>query len=58
MVAINMHAYLRDTAECSLGALLGATPLNFGPNQLEAGRQRDMRVLMLNYKCNLPGVIL
>ena len=60
-VSINIHAPIQDTAEYSLDALpslqLGATPLKFGPNQLEAGSQRGMRALMLNYKCSLPGLI-
>ena len=37
--SINIHAHIQDTAEYSLDALprlqLGATPLKFGPNQLE-----------------------
>ena len=44
--SINIHAHIQDTAEYSLGALpcpqLGATPLKFDPNQLEAGRKRGM----------------
>ena len=33
-----------------------ATPLKFKPNRLEVGRLGTMRVLMLNYKCSLPGL--
>ena len=58
---INIHAHIQDEAEYSLGALPrpqpGATPLKFGPNQLEAGRQRGMRVLLLNYKCSFLGLM-
>ena len=50
--SVYIHAHIQDTAEYSLGALprpqLGATPLKFGANQLEAGRKRGMRALMLN----------
>ena len=43
--SVNMHAHIQNTTEYCLDALpypqLGATPLKFGPIQLEAGRQRD-----------------
>ena len=42
--------------EALLRPQIGATPLKFEPNQLEAGRLSTMRALMLNYKCSLLGL--
>ena len=62
---IRLHSWGQYSKICTLHlqpwALLhpqiGATPLKFEPNQLEAGRLSSMRALTLNYECSLHGLI-